>query len=129
MSVGGIHHVALLVRDVERVAAFYRDVLGMPELRRHLHEDGSLRSIWLRLGDGPAFLAVEPAAAGAARAAAEAPGWLMLALDIPAAARAEVRARLEAKGVQIERESRWTLYFSDPEGNAVALSHHPEDAP
>jgi catechol 2,3-dioxygenase-like lactoylglutathione lyase family enzyme len=121
--------VALLARDVARLAAFYRDALGLAELKRHLHEDGSLRSVWLQLGAGPAFLAVEPAAESAEGATPQGPGWFLLALSIPAAGRAELRAWLEARGVAVERESPWTLYFRDPEGNRVALSHHPEDAP
>lgn len=126
MTVGGVHHVALLARDVARVAAFYRDVLGLEELTRHHDEDGRLRSIWLRLGAGPAFLAVEPAEAEA-QGAPQGPGWFLLALSIPAAGRNDARAWLQARGVAVERESRWTLYVRDPEGNRVALSHHPED--
>jgi catechol 2,3-dioxygenase-like lactoylglutathione lyase family enzyme len=127
VTVGGVHHVALLARDVGRLAAFYRDVLGLAELRRHHHEDGRLRSVWLQLGTGPAFLAVEPADEGAQGAAPQGPGWFLLALSIPAAGRSEARGWLQGRGVEVERESRWTLYVRDPEGNRVALSHHPED--
>jgi glyoxylase I family protein len=125
----GLHHLALLARDVAALAGFYRDVLGLAEQQRHLHPDGTLRSIWLRLGAGPAFLAVEQADAADARAGEMGPGWFLLALSIPASARAEVRGRLARLGVQVEKESRWTVYFRDVEGNRVALSHHPEDAP
>ncbi|HXX30163.1 MAG TPA: glyoxalase, partial [Myxococcaceae bacterium] len=31
-------------------------------------------------------------------------------------------------GVAVEHETRWTLYVRDPEGNRVALSHHPQPA-
>ncbi len=122
-----MHHVAMLARDVAQVAAFYRDVLGLAECQRHHHEDGRLRSIWLQLGAGPAFLAVEPVEEGAHGAAPQGPGWFLLALSIPAATRLEARAWLQTRGVAVERESRWTLYVRDPEGNRVALSHHPED--
>lgn len=127
MSVGGLHHLALLARDVARVGAFYREVFGLEELQRHLHPDGSLRSIWLKLGEGPAFLAVEQADAADTRAGEMGPGWFLLALHIPACAREGVKARLSAHGVAVEKESRWTVYVRDVEGNRVALSHHPED--
>ncbi|HSP79585.1 MAG TPA: VOC family protein, partial [Myxococcaceae bacterium] len=45
MDIQGFHHLAIQVRDVERVTAFYREVLGLPELRRHHRPDGSLRSV------------------------------------------------------------------------------------
>ena len=35
---------------------------------------------------------------------------------------------LERLGVPVVHQTRWTLYFRDPEGNRVALSHHPDDA-
>jgi hypothetical protein len=31
--------------------------------------------------------------------------------------------------VAITGSTQWTLYFSDPEGNRLALSHHPENDP
>ena len=33
-------------------------------------------------------------------------------------------ARLE---VPVLHQTRWTVYFRDPEGNRLALSHHPDD--
>ncbi|MEL6546808.1 MAG: VOC family protein, partial [Myxococcota bacterium] len=46
-----VHHLAVVVRDVERAGEFYGAVLGLPELRRW-HDDDGLRSIWFSLGDG-----------------------------------------------------------------------------
>jgi catechol 2,3-dioxygenase-like lactoylglutathione lyase family enzyme len=48
--VNRLHHIALGAHDPERVAAFYRDLLGLRELKRQQGSDGSLRSIWLDLG-------------------------------------------------------------------------------
>ena len=58
MDVQGFHHLAIQVRDVEKVTAFYRDVLGFSELKRHHRPDGSLRSIWVGVPGG-GFLALE----------------------------------------------------------------------
>ena len=121
--------MAVQARDVERVAAFYRDVLGLPELARYQFDDGSLRSVWLSSkagGDAAAgFFAVE-------RAPDEQPdgtlGFSMVALRIDPAAREAVEAALAARGVSIEKRSGWTLYVRDPEGNLVGLSHHPHPA-
>lgn len=128
MDVQGFHHVAIQARDVERVTAFYRDVLGFPELTRHLRPDGSLRSIWVGVPGG-GFLAIE-AAAGEPEALPfrhERPGLLLLAFRIAKPARAGVVAAFARAGVPLEHETKWTVYVRDPEGNRVALSHHPED--
>ncbi|MFY2558623.1 VOC family protein [Corallococcus terminator] len=128
MNVQGFHHVAIQAEDIERVTAFYRDLLGFPELTRHLRPDGSLRSIWVGVPGG-GFLAIE--AAGTAPEASpfrhERPGLLMLAFRIARTERAAVVSELTQAGVPLEHETRWTVYVRDPEGNRVALSHHPED--
>ncbi|MDY7232576.1 VOC family protein [Hyalangium rubrum] len=128
MDVQGFHHVALQARDVERVTAFYRDLLGFPELVRHHRPDGSLRSIWVGVPGG-AFLAIE-AVSGALEESPfrhERPGLLMLAFRIPRSARAQAVEAFARAQVPLDHETRWTIYVRDPEGNRVALSHHPED--
>ena len=129
MRVLGFHHVAVQVKDVERVSAFYARTLGLPELKRFHRDDGSLRSVWLGVETAPAtpapFLAVEQLD-DASRGAS---GFSMVALRIDPAERSAVVKRLEALKVPLEKQTGWTLYFRDPEGNLVGLSHHPHDAP
>lgn len=128
MDVQGFHHLAIQARDVERVTAFYRDVLGFPELTRHVRADGSLRSVWVGVPGG-GFLAVE-AVEGAPEALPfrhERPGLHLVAFRIRREARARTVEALRAAGLALEHETRWTVYVRDPEGNRVALSHHPED--
>jgi glyoxylase I family protein len=129
----GMHHLALQVRDVRGVVAFYRDVLGLPEVARHHQPDGSLRSVWLSLRAGgtaaDGFLAVEQATRSGPGAGGQRPGLSMVALRIAPEARRSARAALEARGVAVVRETAWTFYVRDPEGTLVGLSHHPEPAP
>jgi len=127
MRANGIHHLAVCVRDLARAERFYREILGLPLLRRWEDAAGRQRAIWLDLGDG-AFLAVERADAGGPLRTDDAPGHHCLALRIPRADRERWRARLAAGGHPVERESDYTLYLRDPEGALVALSHHPEPA-
>ena len=78
---------------------------------------------------GGGFLALE-AVSGEPEAGPfrhEQPGLLLLALRIPAASRARAVEALARAGVALEHQTRWTIYFRDPEGNRLALSHHPED--
>lgn len=126
----GFHHLAVQVRDLERVLPFYRDVLGLHERVRHSREDGSLRSIWMDVPGG-GFLALEETAAQPTPTPFRdpTPGWLLLALRIRPEDRHEVEAHLARHGVEVVHRSRWTLYVRDPEGNRIGLSHHPEDAP
>ena len=128
MKTLGFHHVAIQTHDVPRLAAFYCDVLGLPELTRYLRDDGSLRSVWV--GVGPAasdgFFALEDLPAGEAGGPA---GFSMVALRIDAADRQGLEAVLARHHVAIERESGFTVYVRDPDGNLVGLSHHPSTRP
>jgi glyoxylase I family protein len=130
---GGVHHVAIAVRDLGALETFYTGVLGLPILRRWpaAADDKRDRSVWCDLGDG-AFLALERAAEEeiAPEGAPEdrAHGYLMIALRITRAARAGWEARLAAAGVAVVHRTEYTLYVADPEGNRVGLSHWPEPA-
>jgi catechol 2,3-dioxygenase-like lactoylglutathione lyase family enzyme len=127
---GGVHHVAIGVRDLGRCEAFYTGVLGLPVLRRWPAADGAGdRSVWLDLGRG-AFLALERVGGAASAAASgDAPGYLMVALAIARAARGAWEVRLGAAGVAVVHRTDYTLYVADPEGNRVGLSHWPDAAP
>jgi glyoxylase I family protein len=126
MNVEGLHHVALQVRALGPMVAFYREVLGLRVLAEHPGPDGAPRSVWMGLPG--AFLALETVTGMPAPRAPfrnQAPGWFLVALRISAVDRERVRAELERARVPVEQETEWTLYVRDPEGNRVALSHHP----
>jgi glyoxylase I family protein len=111
------------------MVAFYRDVLGLPVLAEHAGPDGMPRSVWLQLP--AAFLALETVTGAPTPPASfrnDAPGWFLVALRIAAGDRERVRAELAHANVAVEHETQWTLYVRDPEGNRVALSHHPHPA-
>jgi glyoxylase I family protein len=118
-----LHHLALGARDVERVAAFYRDVLGLNEIARYHRGDGTLRSIWLDLGG--ATLMIEATAEAPRRVEGVGAGPFLLALRVPASHRIELERALEAAGSAIESRTDYTSYARDPEGNRVAISSHP----
>lgn len=119
-----IHHVAIKVSDPEECLGLYRDLLGLPELRRWFEDDGSLRSVWLRFGSD-AFLALERARQSSQRSDDQT-GHHCLALEIEATDREAWRARLEGAGIEIERESPYSLFFRDGDRNLLALSHYPD---
>jgi catechol 2,3-dioxygenase-like lactoylglutathione lyase family enzyme len=128
----GVHHLAVQVRDLAAVERFYKETLGLRELRRWPARDGDGdRSVWLDAGDG-AFLALERVAGGLTGAEdparAERPGLHLVALRIERGARAPWEQRLAAAGVEIYARTAFTLYVRDPEGNRVGLSHWPDTA-
>jgi glyoxylase I family protein len=125
-----VHHVALQVRDLAAMEAFYRDLIGLPVQRRWPAADGSGdRSVWLDLGAG-AFLALERADGPTVGSDWQRPdlGWHLVALRISRDARARWETRLTAAGVAIAHRTPYTLYVRDPEGNRVGLSHWPDEA-
>src|SRR5258708_482578 len=128
MRIRGFHHLAIQVQKLEEQAAFYRDVLGLSEMVRHLRPDGSVRSVWIAIPD-EGCLALEAVDGEPERSEFRhsRPGLLILALRIERSERAAWIARLTTLGIPVVHQSRWTVYFRDPEGNRIALSHHPED--
>lgn len=128
MNSRGFHHIAIQVHDVEKVTAFYRDTLGLPELSRHFRDDGSLRSVWVAArtnGDvAGGFLAIEEFT-DTRRGPL---GFSMVAFGIAASERAALQASLKQAGLEILKETGFTFYVHDPEGNVVGISHYPDAA-
>lgn len=123
LSAIALHHLALGTQDVARLARFYCDVLEVPELKRHLHADGTLRSVWLDLG-GPVLMleATEDAPRSVMGVGA---GFFLIAFSVELALRPAFEARLLEAGCAIESRTRWTSYARDPDGNRIALSSYP----
>jgi catechol-2,3-dioxygenase len=125
---GGVHHVAIQVRDLEQMAAFYTGVLQLSELKRWPGRDRD-RAVWLDLG-GSAFLALEQMPGGTPAHTAdwetEAAGLHVLALGITRDERADWEARLASAGVKVAHRTPYSLYLRDPEGNRIGLSHWPD---
>lgn len=120
---GGLHHLALGAYDVEAVAAFYRDLLGLPEIVRHLEPEGGLRSIWLDLG-GPVLM-IELTREPARRVMRVGSGLFLLAMAAEPRQRDVLERSLAAAGVPVESRSEHTIYVRDPEGNRVGISSYP----
>lgn len=123
------HHVAIVVRDVQACAQFYRVVLGLEPLPAP-----RAGVSWFRLGD--VILMIEPltdAGSEGSLGTADAnpgtrPGLHLLSLAIHVHERATWEARLSTHGVAITQRSDYSLYFRDPENNRLALSHYPDKA-
>ena len=133
IRIRGIDHVVIRARDVERMIAFYRDVLGCAVERRV--DDLGL----VQLRAGSALIDLVDVAGTIGREGGAAPGaegrnmdHLCLRLeDFDAAA---LRAHLESHGVAPGEVVRRygaegngpSIYISDPEGNTVELKGPPD---
>lgn len=121
-----LHHLAVVVADLGRAEQFYVELLGLPVLRRQNDDQGRPRSVWVSLG-GDTFLAIERAETPEGEKRQDtAPGLHCLALSIAKEEREAQKEHLVTSGFPIERESPYTLYTRDPDGNLIGLSHYPD---
>jgi glyoxylase I family protein len=118
-----LHHVAVGTRDVERLAAFYREVFGLTERGRFTDTLGRLRSIWLDLC-GP-ILMIERTDEPPRRVQTLGAGPFLLAFTIAPSERVAFEAALGRAGAAIEQRTEFSSYARDPDGNRVAVSHYP----
>jgi catechol 2,3-dioxygenase-like lactoylglutathione lyase family enzyme len=107
-----VHHIAFRTADLARLEVFYVDVLGFTVSRRQADY-----SVWLDAGG--ALLMLERAEAGEPEVP---PGSMEL---VAFAAAPGDEAKLAAAGVPIEARTAFTVYFRDPDGRRIALSHYP----
>jgi catechol 2,3-dioxygenase-like lactoylglutathione lyase family enzyme len=139
-ALAGVHHVAIKLRDLEAAERFYCGVLGLEVVRRWRYPGEppapGWRSFWVGTG-GPQgeFLALERADAPEPPGATPLPeprrdgaGHHLVAFRIPVAARRAWEDHLDAAGFPVTHRTAFTLYVDDPEGNRLALSHHPDPA-
>jgi len=143
MDLEGIDHVALSVRDVERAAQWYIDVLGFERWHQ-----GMWAGIPVFIGKGTTSLALFPArtnekassakaateagstslaAVASAKAAAEPSGVRMLHLAFRADRKNFLAAQEELKrrGIEFQfqdHEISHSIYFRDPDGHNLEIT-------
>jgi glyoxylase I family protein len=117
-----IHHLALRTGDVPRLEAFYRDIVGLT-LAHDARPHGA-PSVWLSAGE--ARFMIEPRGDDEPRT--DPRSMELVAFAIDPGERAVFEARLDGAGVAVEQRTDFTLYFRDPDGRRIAVSHYPEHA-
>ena len=118
----GLRHLALNVRDVAVMKAFYTDVLGFA-----VEWEPDAGNVYLTSGrDNLALHQAER------RAVADGEALDHLGLIVGAAADVDAwAAYLETRGVVLDmrpkthRDGARSCYFRDPDGNRIQIIHHP----
>ncbi|PYL72567.1 MAG: VOC family protein [Verrucomicrobia bacterium] len=122
MELEGIDHVALTVRDVERSANWYIEVLGFEQL----HE-GMWDGIPTFIGKGNSAIALFPARDGDSKSSACTGKIRMLHLAFRANHDGFLAAQEELKrrGIKFEfqdHEISHSIYFHDPDGHELEIT-------
>ena len=115
-----VHHVALQVTDLHVARAFYVDVLGFVVTREQGH------SVWLDAGGATVMLELCAGPVVVDAWAADRAGLHVVAFAVAAGERAAWLRRLDAAGVAVDHVSGFSIYFRDPFGARLALSHFPD---
>ena len=125
ITVKGVGHVVLKVREIEPALRFYRDVLGLAEVARA--DFGSGPMVFLSTGEHHHDIALVEVGPDARRPARGDVGLAHVALKIgdDLADLRAARDQLAAAGVEIgwiaDHVVSQSIYVSDPDGNNVEL--------
>ena len=115
-----LDHVSLNCTDRPRSIAWYRDVLGLPQMREPRADD------WpVFMGEFGACIALFQATQPGERPVAEAPGLRHVAFLVSAEDLERARAHLAEQGASARFEDHGnshSLYVSDPDGHTVELT-------
>ena len=122
MELEGIDHVAMSVRDVEKAAHWYIDVLGF----ERLHE-GMWDGIPVFIGKGTTALALFPVRGNADSPESQPKGPRMLHLAMRADRKNFLAAQDELKQRKIkfefeDHEISHSIYFRDPDGHHLEIT-------
>jgi catechol 2,3-dioxygenase-like lactoylglutathione lyase family enzyme len=125
-SARGVHHVALLSRDVERTIRFYQDVLEFPliELFENRDYPGSTH-FFFDIGHGNALAFFDFPGLDLGPYAEVLGGHHHLAISVTLERWQHLRANLDAAGVEGQEISGSSYYFSGPDGERLELIADP----
>jgi catechol 2,3-dioxygenase len=122
-SVEHIDHVEVFVRDLDRAARWYGEVLGLREIHRWDPEP-------VFIGAGETCLALFQASTDApavpAADAASRPHWHRVAWHTDPAGFEAAQVHLSKLGITfrgpVDHEIAWSIYFNDPDGNPLEIT-------
>jgi catechol 2,3-dioxygenase-like lactoylglutathione lyase family enzyme len=125
-SARGVHHVALLSRDVERTIAFYQDLLEFPltELFENRDYQGSTH-FFFDIGNGNLLAFFDFPGLDLGDYAEVLGGLHHLAISVEPERWEHLRVKLETAGVDSHHMSGSSLYFRGPDGERLEIIKDP----
>lgn len=134
LTVTGLDHFVLRVRDLDRSIAFYRDVLGLPIECLDEYRAGSRPFVSARVGGQLIDLVPDPTYD--AEAGLRSGGFMHLCVRVAGGLERDVLPRVRSGGVEVIEEAPMirlgatgygpSIYVRDPDGYIVELK---EDTP
>ena len=121
----GIHHAALICRDVERTIGFYQGLLGFPlvELVENRDYPGSSH-FFFDLGNSTLLGFFDFPGLGLEQGVEAIGGVQHIAISVPPERHAVLRSRLDEAGIPYDGPARGipeSLYLRDPDGIGIEL--------
>jgi catechol 2,3-dioxygenase-like lactoylglutathione lyase family enzyme len=125
-SARGLHHVAIVCADVERTIGFYQGILEFPltEIFENRDYPGS-NHFFFDIGNGNLIAFFDFPGLDVGPYAEVLGGLHHLAISVEPERWEQLRANLDAAGVEYQLESGTSIYFRDPDGTRVELIADP----
>ena len=125
-SARGLHHFAVLARDVEETIRFYQGVLEFPltEIFENRDYKGS-NHFFFDIGNGNLLAFFDFPGLDLGPYAEVLGGLHHIAISVEPATWARLRSRLDDAGVEYLLESGTSIYFHDPNGARLELIADP----
>jgi catechol 2,3-dioxygenase-like lactoylglutathione lyase family enzyme len=122
----GLHHFAIVARDVEETVRFYQELLGFPltEIFENRDYVGS-NHFFFDLGNGNLLAFFDFPGLDVGPYAEVLGGLHHIAISVEPGNWAQLKQRLDDNGVEYLEESGTSIYFRDPNGARVELIADP----
>jgi catechol 2,3-dioxygenase-like lactoylglutathione lyase family enzyme len=122
----GLHHFAIVARDVEETIAFYQGLLGFPltDIFENRDYPGS-NHFFFDIGNRNLIAFFDFPGLDVGPYAEVLGGLHHVAISVEPDQWRELRSRLEAAGVEYQSESGSSIYFRDPNGARLELISDP----
>ena len=122
----GLHHFAILARDVEETVRFYQGVLGFPltDIFENRDYQGS-NHFFFDIGNNNLIAFFDFPGLDVGPYAEVLGGLHHVAISVEPERWAELKVKLEEAGVDYQSESGTSIYFRDPNGARLELIADP----
>jgi len=114
-----INHIAIFTENPLLLSEFYETVIGLKKIQVNLYADKTIRSVWLQLGESGILMLEETKQKQASDSHLIA--FATTSKDMPV-----LKKRLATHNVPLVKESDYSIYFNDTDGNRLAFSHYPQ---